>query len=117
MNETAEKRSDINTVEITKTLPEIRRAHNLLVAALLADGGEPATADESASLALGPIGLTEGQFADVAAYASVMCWLLGHEYNHSFARNMEILELMLRQQHFVIGEDGNWQMAEAGPVQ
>jgi hypothetical protein len=62
--------------EIKRTAVEMQRAHDLLVTALFAQEDE----------------LDAHTFACMMASASVLCWLLGHEYNTGFARNLEALE-------------------------
>jgi hypothetical protein len=86
--------------QLVRTLREIKRAHDILTLALVADGP---MSDTSFSLGLSP-----QQFADIAAYASVTCWLLGHGANPVFAANLETLEQMLRDRFMVLAEDGSW---------
>ena len=52
--------------------------------------------------------ITDGQVSDVAAYASVLCWLLGHEHNPVFGCNLTTLDAIMRGNHFVLAEDGSW---------
>lgn len=67
--------------QIYKSPDEIQRAHDLLIQMLLDN--------ERTSL------LSDLELLDAMAYASVLCWLLGHTHNPSFATNLRELEMRL----------------------
>ena len=66
-----------------KTAIEVQRAHNLL-AFLLAEEMEHRC-------------LSDRQICILSAYISVLCWLLGHQHNDSFAQMLASIENQLRE--------------------
>jgi len=46
------------------------------------------------------------------ATASVLCWLLGHDYNQSFGDRLEGLEKILREHGMALTDTGQLQLKE-----
>jgi len=69
---------------------EVQRAHKLLISVILYQE---------------LMGFTEEQFADILAYASVLCWLLGHDHNPTFPCNLAVIEERMQQKGLLLTGD------------
>jgi hypothetical protein len=69
---------------------EIQDAHDRLAGIVLGEAPWPFPPDASNDT--------------VIAALDVLCWVLNHEHNQSFANNLIEIDAVLRQQGFVLGE-------------
>jgi hypothetical protein len=78
--------------EIKRTISEIERAHDLLVCLIkLKDLGAPMTTE---------------LYNNICDSASVLCWLLGHKLNDSFAENLKYVEEQLADHDLDVDQAG-----------
>lgn len=79
-----------------KTEAEIQRAHDILLAVLLKDVPNPFK--------------DEGSIKGLNAAASVLCWVLEHDHNPQFPKNLEQIERYLKERGYVLqgGDDGGY---------
>jgi len=79
--------------EIVKTAQEVQRAHDLLIEIILAENRNP-------------LQLGQDEIDDIKAYTTVLCWLLGHQYNTVFEDNLHMLEEGLKKLGFSLFDAG-----------
>lgn len=75
-----------------KTSEEIQRAHDMLMAVLLEEV---------------PAALTPKARQALHVSCDVLCWVLEHDHNDSFAANLEDLERMLARQGWFLERKDN----------
>lgn len=80
-----------------RDIGEIQKAHDILVAHLMGD--------------LPNVELAEEELRAITAAADVLCWVLRHDHNDTFARNLEMLEKAAEDAGYSIvhvDEKGSW---------
>lgn len=80
-----------NKLEIKQDVSEIQKAHDILCAIIL---GEVV------------IGLDETQHKQIQANCEVLCWILGHNHNTSFADNLMSIQLAAYQAGYQLYDSG-----------
>lgn len=91
--------SDQPEARIVRTPDELQQAHDLLVGLIL---------DSEMRAVLGPD--QDGKILiAMVANADVLCWILGHDHNHTFSDNLEGIQDVLAERGYALHDTGELQ--------
>ena len=89
-------------VQLARTPAEIQRAHDILVSIILGEIPNPFVASiDRLEPALDKLRKDRPDICALmamAANAEVLCWLLGHDHNTTFADNLAKIEAWMKEQ-------------------